>query len=241
MAKYAVRLLFFPWELKWCKILANTHMEGISSIGRVLDVGCGRGYFLATIQRWGFQCFGCEPDPQAAKVAQDAGLEVVCSDLLNAPYSKNQFDVIRFSHVLEHVHFPSAVLQRANELVKPGGLIIVEVPNHVGIVAQSFRQTEDVPRHLYGFTPETLQRYFAQAGLRVTKTVTLTRKPHDIYGQFGRFALEFAKNATEEQKKKIADFWSPTNKRRVKEFEASAKFFDSIGRGSAVAVVGTKD
>jgi hypothetical protein len=126
-------------------------------------------------------------------------------------------------------------------LIKPGGLVIVESPNYLGIVEQAFRYSEQDPGHLYVFSPQTLSMYFNQVDLRITKKVTLTRTPYDIYSQLGRFALEFTKEANAKQKENIAALWSPKNNQRMREFQKTAKFFDSIGRGSAVAVVGTKD
>jgi SAM-dependent methyltransferase len=239
---YVVRCFFFPWELKWKSILRSACLENVDRIGRILDVGCGQGYFLATMRRWDFECYGCEPDPRAAQVAQQVGISVVCSDLLEAGYPDDHFDIVRFNHVLEHVHIPTAVLSEAKRVLTPRGLLVIESPNHAGMIGQIFRHSEDVPRHLYSFSPKTLRMYFEKVGLRVIRITTRTRHPHDVYSQLGRVV---ARNSSEIagvlSKEAIGQFWSYKNRRRQREYMPTARFFDSIGWGSSVVATGTKD
>ena len=176
-------------------------------------------------------------------MANEQGITVICSDLLNAGYPDDYFDVVRFSHVLEHVHEPSNVLAEARRVMKPGGLLVVEVPNHLGIVNQAFRQSEDVPRHLYSFSVQTLREYYAKVGLRVIRIETQTKSPHSVYSQLGRWAAEMTKGESLRpgQKAEIALFWSVRNRTRQFEYMATAKFFDSVGCGNSVIAIGTKD
>jgi collagenase-like PrtC family protease len=122
-------------------------------------------------------------------------------------------------------------------------LLIVEVPNHLGIVNQAFRQSEDVPRHLYSFSTRTLREYYKKVGLRVIRIETQTRHPHDVYSQLGRWATEMTKgeNLRPRLEAEIARFWSVRNRTRQLEYMATAKFFDSVGCGSSVIAIGTKD
>ena len=235
------RLIFSPFEPRWRKNLRNYHLENIRDIGRILDVGCAQGGWLAFMRRFGFECHGCEPDPKAAEIAQSMGLSVTCNDLPGAGYPDCYYDVVRFSHVLEHVHHPGKILFEAKRILKPDGLIIIEVPNHAGFRVQVFRQSEDVPRHLYSFSPETLRRYFDKVGLRVLRITTETKHPHTIYGLFGAYALKVLETEDVSEKKNWADqFWSHKNRRRISEYRATGRFFDSIGYGAYVIAVGTK-
>lgn len=237
------RGLFSRWETGWQQVLRGNHMEGISPNSRVLDVGCACGVWLARIRRWGFDCYGCEPDPRAAAIAQSmAGLSVVCSDLPGAKYPNDHFAVVRFKSVLEHIHDPTEVLLETKRVLRLGGLVIIDVPNHVGISAQAFRHSEDVPRHLYSYSPETIRRYFEKVGLRVVRITTET-KPYSIYGYFKDRAIEMLKatNASPEEITQAEQFWFHKNQSRQSEYRATAQFFDSIGRGCHVIAVGTKD
>ena len=233
---------FFPWELKWRDILRKTHLETIKHIGRIMDVGCGHGGFLSSMKRWGFECFGCEPDPLAADTATKMGLSVINNDLIGANYPDNYFDVVRFCHVLEHVHHPTSVLLEARRVLKPGGIILIEVPNHVGIVCKAFRHSEDVPFHLYSYSPETLQKYFDKVGLSVIRITTETGNPHSVYGYFKAHDLEMLKTKGSRKQLVYAKrFWSARNRRRQSEYRATARYFDSIGYGCHVIAIGSKD
>lgn len=88
--------------------------------------------------------------------------------------------------MLEHVHEPTIVVMKASKVMRPRGLLVVEVPNHLGIVNQAFRKSEDVPRHLFSFSVRTLREYYEKVGLRVMRIETLTRHPHEVYSQLGR-------------------------------------------------------
>jgi SAM-dependent methyltransferase len=90
--------------------------------------------------------------------------------LENAPFPAHSFDVVTMWAVLEHVHEPIAALARVARLLRPGGRAFVLVPNFRSIPARLMRH-DDVPRHLVMFTPGTLARAAARAGLRVRKTV----------------------------------------------------------------------
>lgn len=231
-----------PWERKWRMILQANHMQAVSRIGSVLDVGCGRGYWLNTMRRWGFDCVGCEPDSDAARAAAASGLEVVQSDLFGAGFSSETFDVVRFSHVLEHVHSPTSVLDEAVRVVRPGGLVIAIVPNHSGMILQSFRLIEDVPRHLFSFAPETMRRYFDKAGLEVISLETVTDFAYSIYGQFHPpvAAVLRAAGAGEETIASVGSFFSYKNRSRDREYAATAAFADSLGLGATVVAVGRR-
>jgi SAM-dependent methyltransferase len=238
----AVRWLFFPWELRWKAFVRNTNIDQIEGIGRVLDVGCGRGYWLASMRRWGFDCYGCEPDRRATEHASGLGLSVTCGDLLTAKFPDNYFDIVRFNHVLEHVYEPTLVLAEARRIVRSKtGLIIVEVPNHSGVACQVFRFAEDVPRHLYSFSPDNLNRYFEKASLRVVRLETRTWHPHCVYSQYWRFISQKSNNLSAEEKRNIEKIWSFKNRKRQREYKATAAFFDSLGCGTAIIAVGKKD
>lgn len=236
-----VRVLFFPGEILLRAYLRRHHLESLWHGGSVLDVGCGRGAWLSRMHRLGFECHGCEPDLMAAQIAQRAGLAVVTTDLPSAGYPDDSFDVVRFNNVLEHVHTPTLNLLEAQRILRPGGLVIIDSPNHAGIVAQSFRHAEDVPRHLYSFSPGTLRQYLEKVGLRAVRVTTQTRPLYTMYSQFRKHAGEMATaEGTPEKVALIERFLSFTSWRRYVEFLAMARFFDSIGFGSHVIAIGTK-
>jgi len=137
--------------------------------GRYLDVGCGSGGALAVAKALGWRVAGIEMDAAAAAMARRFSDEVHTGDAMTAPFAPASFDVVSAFHVLEHVPDPVAVVRRMLEWLAPGGLAIIEVPNAGGLGAALFGRAWsglELPRHLYQFTPESLERVVEQAGGR---------------------------------------------------------------------------
>lgn len=96
---------------------------------KVLDYGCGFGYFLKAIQPTGFQGVGVEFDQEAAQAAaRNAGCEALSLERFNQQPVKPSFDVIHLGDVLEHLPVPAATLTQLLTHLKPGGLLFVEGP-----------------------------------------------------------------------------------------------------------------
>lgn len=98
----------------------------------VLEVGCSTGYISSKLKENGCRVYGIEIEPEAAKIARE-----YCEDVLNVdiekveklPYSFEQFDVILFGDVLEHMISPEAVLKKLKPYLKNDGFIVVSLPN----------------------------------------------------------------------------------------------------------------
>jgi SAM-dependent methyltransferase len=137
--------------------------------GRILDVGCGAGQFLAAAREAGWQASGLEISPLAAGHCRDHyGLDVVETDLLSAHFPDEQFDVVTMWGVLEHLHHPKQALNEAFRILKPGGLLVTLTPNIGCTQARVFREKWhllDAPRHLYHFSETTLRQMALQASL----------------------------------------------------------------------------
>jgi SAM-dependent methyltransferase len=97
---------------------------------RLLDIGCGPGWFLKTAKERGWQVRGIEPSRQAAAHARSLGIEMVEGffSARSAPALGN-FDTVHLNNVLEHVPNPIEVLTLARDVLSPGGLLCVNVPN----------------------------------------------------------------------------------------------------------------
>jgi 2-polyprenyl-3-methyl-5-hydroxy-6-metoxy-1,4-benzoquinol methylase len=136
----------------------------------VLDVGCATGIFLHEMGLAGWQTAGVELVASAAELArQRFGLEVFQGMLVDAPYASASFDVLTFWDVLEHTFSPQDELKRAAELLKPGGLVVIHVPNWESIDRRLFGPYWaglDSPRHLFVFTRPSLNALLENAGFR---------------------------------------------------------------------------
>ena len=127
--------------------------------GLALDIGCGTGYFLNTLQKAGWQVEGIEADENARKFAKEQfTLQVHAPEYLTALPSK-AFDVITLWHVLEHIHDLASYMQEIYRVLKPAGTLIIAVPNYQSYDATHYKElwaAWDVPRHLWHFTPTSM-------------------------------------------------------------------------------------
>jgi SAM-dependent methyltransferase len=138
--------------------------------GRLLDIGAGSGAFVAHMMRHGWQVEGLEPDPTARKTA--AGLHALELDPVEKLFDlpAQSFDVITLWHVMEHVKDLHAYLERMKSVLRPGGSILIAVPNYTSLDASiygRFWAAYDVPRHLYHFSPASISRLFEIHGLKL--------------------------------------------------------------------------
>src|SRR6266850_3384010 len=113
---------------------------------------------------------GVEPDPTARRVAAERGLEVYAGTAEELPpeIRHRAFDIVVFSHVLEHCLEPIRALQIAASRLKPNGVTVVETPNNEAAgcrEAGSAWPWLDVPRHLNFFTAQSLRLACQAVGL----------------------------------------------------------------------------
>lgn len=148
--------------------------------GRLLDIGAGNGDFLMTAREAGWEVRGIEPDQAAIAVCAERGLDVLAGGIERLEGQRACFDFITISHVIEHVHEPRQVLQRAFELLKPGGALYIDTPNIDAVGHKRygvFWRALEPPRHLVLFNWHALERTLHDAGF-----VRIEHKPRaDVY------------------------------------------------------------
>jgi SAM-dependent methyltransferase len=146
--------------------------------GRLLDIGCSVGTFLAAARSRGWRAEGIEPNPRAAARCREAGhpVRVAPFDETTAEAAAT-YDVVHLGDVLEHFREPLVALRSAAGCLVPGGLLVATTPNFASRVA---RAVQVKPReHLYYFTAATLRATVEAAGLRVVELVARGR-PRDF-------------------------------------------------------------
>lgn len=119
--------------------------------GRLLDVGCGTGELAAYFAGRGWRASGVEPSAGAVAAAATRGIEMHHGTIEDAPWPPATFDAVTFNHALEHVPDPLETLRHARRLVRPGGVVLVSVPNFGSWQRRVFggRWFQlDLPRHL---------------------------------------------------------------------------------------------
>jgi SAM-dependent methyltransferase len=137
--------------------------------GALLDVGCGTGEFLAVARARGWAVKGVDPVADAAEFCRDRrGLDVRTGLLADAGFPQASFDVVCAAHVLEHMPKATEFLELISRWARPGGHVLVEVPNYggmqrraMGVAWPGLRPLE----HVVHFTARSLRVAFVRAGL----------------------------------------------------------------------------
>jgi SAM-dependent methyltransferase len=161
-------------------IVERTRRE--ASQGRLLDVGCGDGHFLALCKDvW--RCEGIDPCvPLAEQAARASGVPVKAGYYDAEAYPAESFDVISFVQVLEHLSHPLEALQAAHSHLTAAGVLVVEVPSVCAPDMIAYRLSRvkwfvAPPRgvikwHLSYFSPGSLTVLISRAGFHDVKLVT---------------------------------------------------------------------
>jgi 2-polyprenyl-3-methyl-5-hydroxy-6-metoxy-1,4-benzoquinol methylase len=143
--------------------------------GRILDIGAGIGAFLNEMKGKGWDIEGIEPDYGARQQAKN----LFAIDLKPTPELQhiphNSFDAITLWHVLEHVESLQDYVALLKQLLKKNGKIFIAVPNYSSLDADLYGNrwaAYDVPRHLYHFTPRSIEVLVQKHGMKI-----IARKP----------------------------------------------------------------
>jgi len=139
--------------------------------GKLLDIGCATGIYLAEMRRRGWEVQGIEPQEQAAEYARKRfELPIFTGDLLQSQLPSDHFDAATMWDVLEHTHDPLSTLKEVHRLLKPNGLLVMTLPDPNSKEARSFGPAwvgYDAPRHLYLFGGESLNLLLETAGFKL--------------------------------------------------------------------------
>lgn len=167
------------WRRLMAQVVSKTVKlieEAVAVPGRLLDVGCGYGFFLKEMAQRGWQVEGIEISTTGLRYARDSlGLEVSDQPLPRADWADGCYDVITLFYVIEHLPDPMAVLKEAYRLLRPGGLLFLRWP-HTAPIVQLLRPWAErlklyqAPSHLFDFSPVTLYKILDQLGFHEIRT-----------------------------------------------------------------------
>jgi 2-polyprenyl-3-methyl-5-hydroxy-6-metoxy-1,4-benzoquinol methylase len=144
----------------------------ISNPGTLLDIGCFCGVFLNTAKQAGWKCYGIEPLVMPAIYARGYfNLNVTTDTLRESIYPPAFFDVVTSFQVFEHLINPDQEIRLIRNLLKPGGLLMIEVPNIDTVMVKLLgkKHRHFVQDHVSFFSAKTLSQLLEQLGFEVRK------------------------------------------------------------------------
>lgn len=158
---------------RWGRLAPRFPARADGAAYRALDVGCAAGYFLEVLRAAGWRVQGVEPSEDiAAEASSRHGADAVHVGTLESLPPTEEFDLITFWDVLEHLPDPVAALECARARLAPGGTLVVETQNVESASARLLGRRWHHYKHgehLVHFNPRTLQRAFEEAGLTIVE------------------------------------------------------------------------
>jgi len=155
-------------------VRAEEILREFGNEGKLLDIGCGAGFFIACLERYDWEVKGIDISEWASEFARNKlGLDVFTGSIEDIQFN-GRFDVITMYHILEHLLDPLSTLKRVFEIITDRGVLIIKGPN-LASFDRRWHGTNwrgyDLPYHLYHFTPKTYRMILEKANFSVQKII----------------------------------------------------------------------
>ena len=144
--------------------------------GTLLEVGCGGGNHLLSMQELGWTVKGIDIDPKAVQACQELGLPAENTTIEQLADRSEKFDAVVMSHVIEHVYDPRKMIEDAYKLLKPGGKLVLITPNNESFSEFVFGRNWlelDPPRHLVIFNMRSLKNLMTSVGFNTVADTSI--------------------------------------------------------------------
>ncbi len=146
----------------------------IKKQSKILEVGAASGDFLNILKEKEYEIYGVELSKRAVSIAKKKyDIDIFCGTLDNASFEDSSFDAVLLYHVLEHIPDPKIFLVGLERILKPDGVVVIEIPNSASIDSMSTKllgSILDYPHHLYVYPKRFLNRIVLESGFRIHKT-----------------------------------------------------------------------
>jgi SAM-dependent methyltransferase len=168
----------------------RTALDEVPGDGPLLDVGCGTGLFLRELNLPQQRMVGLDISADEAGTAWSRNaVPAICGAMPSAPFPSGTFAAITMFGVLEHLYDPSVYVEAAAQLLRPGGRLIVQVPNAASwqfLLLGERWSGLDIPRHLLLFRSEDLENLLEFCGFEIVrrKRFSLRNDPLTLVNSF---------------------------------------------------------
>jgi SAM-dependent methyltransferase len=157
-------------DWRFVQFLRTVHVPG-----RLLDIGCGDGGFLAFARDSGWKGVGVDYESRMIAFAQEKGLEAYALDYAQflKKRAAKEFDAVTLFDVLEHVSEPRELLRQIKPVLKRGGLLAITFPNDSRPLWFGREQYDYPPHHFTRWTRSSLKSFLEHEGFSIERLVTV--------------------------------------------------------------------
>lgn len=200
-----------PITIKRYHELLDT-FEPYRKTGKLLDVGCGIGYFLEVAKERGWEVHGTEYTDEAISICESKGITMQQGKLDPSDYQLGEFDIITSFEVIEHINNPQEELVNFHSLLRSGGLVYVTTPNFNSLLRYRLKADYDVityPEHLSYYTPKTIRFLFKKSGFSIQKIMTTGISISRLKSGKSGVRQEYISESSDDEKmrQKMEDKW----------------------------------
>ena len=214
----------------------STQDPKIARPGKMLDIGCGSGWFIHEMQSRGWEAHGVEINNVAAQMGRSTwGLNIFSGTLKEARFPAEYFDYIRSNHSFEHISDPNETLHEIRRILRPEGKLLIGVPNVASWNARLFRQYWwylGAPVHPFNYSVETLSTLLRNHSFRVERVAYNS----DYGGIIGSMQIWLNRNTN----RKSSEGLLINNVALRLLGNWAAKLIDWLGAGDAIEVTAVK-
>lgn len=165
--------------------------EPYRKTNKLLDVGCGVGYFLDVARERGWEVYGTEFTDESMRINRDKGFNMNQGPLKATNYAPESFDIITSFEVIEHINNPDEEMNQIKTILRQGGLFYCTTPNFNSLSRHQLKGQWNVivyPEHLSYYTPKSMDYLLKHHGFHkkevLTTGISITRykksKDHSI-------------------------------------------------------------
>lgn len=184
---FSVEDIYMKFEFHNMTKIAYLEEYGINKDWKMLDFGCGYGFFIELMKKRGYEFDGIEISEERLRICKDRlgeySKNIRKCNLLTEEIPlelKARYNLVTMFHLLEHISKPIEFLKKIYELIDEKGLLVVEVPNVDNLMMEASKEFNDffyIRDHVAYYTPQLLRRVVEESGFRV-----IQQKGNQIYG-----------------------------------------------------------
>jgi 2-polyprenyl-3-methyl-5-hydroxy-6-metoxy-1,4-benzoquinol methylase len=170
---------------------------------KIIDVGCGAGYFMVSAANRDWQADGTEISDEAIKLAEEKNQHVFKGDIASLDLGKGRYDIATLLELMEHAANPEGIIKKLSIILRPGGAIYITTPNYNSLtrILLGSRLYWFHKEHFFYFTNRTLSNLLKKYSFRIKWIRTENVSPMEISKLFRKQRpFNFAENYKKQER-----------------------------------------